>query len=75
MSGQTKVHSIVEMLLNVGSGFIIAMLLWRYVVTPCLGIPYNLDESFYVTLLFTSVSIVRGYIWRRIGNYITERKG
>ena len=71
--GQSKLFSLFEQLLNVGSGFIIAILLWAYVVTPYLGIKFDVTESLNVTLLFTVVSIVRGYLWRRAGNFITER--
>ena len=73
MSGQTKLHSLLEMVCNVGSGFIIAMLLWGYVVTPYLGIEYHLIDNLVVTGLFTVVSIIRGYIWRRVGNYLMVR--
>lgn len=73
MVGQTKKHSLIEQVLNVGSGFIIALLLWAYVVTPYMGVEYHLKEGLVITSLFTVVSIVRGYLWRRLGNYITVK--
>ena len=72
---QTKRASLVEQLCNIGSGFIIAMLLWAYIVTPYLGIEYHPGEAMNVTILFTFVSIVRSYIWRRIGNYFVVLGG
>jgi len=71
--GQTKLFSLLEQVLNVASGFIIAVLLWIYIVTPYLGIEYDVTQSLSVTLMFTVVSMLRGYLWRRAGNYITER--
>jgi len=71
--GQSRLFSFIEQLFNIGSGFIIAVFLWAYVVTPYIGIEYDVVQSLNVTLLFTVVSVVRGYLWRRAGNYITER--
>ena len=65
---QSRLVSAVEALCNVASGFIVAMLLWRLVVTPYLGIPVSLNQNIKVTGLFTIVSIVRGYLWRRVFN-------
>lgn len=73
MTGQTKRYSLLEQVCNVGSGFIIALILWAYVVTPYIGIEYNIEKGLIVTAMFTVVSIIRGYLWRRVGNYITER--
>lgn len=71
--GQSKMASMIEQLCNIGSGFIIAIILWAYVVTPYLGIEYDMIQNLYITTLYTVVSMVRGYLWRRVGNYITER--
>lgn len=71
--GQSKLFSLIEQLFNIGSGFIIAVCLWAFVVTPYLGIEYDVTEAMHVTLMFTAVSIIRGYLWRRAGNFITER--
>lgn len=71
--GQSKAASMIEQLCNVGTGFLIAVFLWHYVVTPYLGIEYDIKQNLYITTLFTVVSMLRGYIFRRIGNYITKR--
>ena len=71
--GQTRLFSLIEQLFNIGSGFIIAVLLWAYVVTPYIGIEYDMTQGIKVTLMFTIVSVIRGYLWRRAGNFITER--
>jgi len=66
--GQTRFMSGVEQVCNVGSGFIIAMCVWRFFVVPYLGVSPALSDNFKVTCVFTVVSITRGYIWRRIFN-------
>lgn len=65
---QTKLESIIEGSLNLGSGFIIALLMWEYIVRPWFGVESNFVDSLSVTLLFTMVSLVRGYLWRRFFN-------
>lgn len=62
---QTRLGSLVEQLLNIGSGFIISSLLWAWVVQPVWGIQTSFAENLQITSLFTVVSVVRGYCWRR----------
>lgn len=66
--GQSKTMSAVENVCSVASGFVVAMLLWRFVVTPYLGIPVSYGTNVTVVALFTAASIIRGYIWRRVFN-------
>ena len=65
---QTRMMSAIESICNVGSGFIIAMILWRFVVTPFLGIEVSYAKNFQVTCLFTVASLARLFIWRRLFN-------
>ena len=65
---QTKLQSLIESLLNTASGFIISLLLYHYVVTP-MDLPDTWNSSILVTLMFTVVSIVRSYFWRRLFNW------
>ena len=66
---QTKMSSLIEICLNVGSGFVLA---W---VTAILVLPLFLpvekvgvSESFWITCIFTVLSLARGYAWRRFFN-------
>ena len=68
MTGQRRWVSLVEQVCNVGSGFLIAMLLWRFVVVHIIDLEPDLGTNFKVTLLFTTVSVVRGFLWRRLFN-------
>jgi hypothetical protein len=58
--------SLIESLCNVGSGFIISLLVWEYLISFLFNIEKDLTEGLQVTMIFTVISIVRGYIWRRV---------
>lgn len=67
---QSKKQSWLEAISTVGSGFILAYLVWAYVVAPMITkglIAY--DDSFIITCIFTVVSLIRVYCWRRFYNW------
>lgn len=68
---QSRKHSAVEQILNVGSGFIIALLVWRYYITGYLHIEVMWDKNLHVTFVMTVISLLRGYAWRRLMNWYT----
>jgi hypothetical protein len=70
---QTKRHSIIEQLLNVGSGFVLSSLVWQFVILKYWDIHTSFSENLEITSVFTIVSIARGYIWRRLFNKITVK--
>jgi hypothetical protein len=70
---QSKKHSIIEQLLNVGSGFILSFILWVYVITPLWNIPMSMSDNIAIIFIFTVVSITRGYLWRRYFNGILTK--
>jgi membrane protein implicated in regulation of membrane protease activity len=65
---QSRIFSMIEVVCNVASGFVIAWLIWVFLMPPLFGISTNASQGFWVTVLFTTVSIIRGYIWRRLFN-------
>lgn len=65
---QTRKRSALESFCNVSSGFIIAMLTWELVIEPVFDIEKNLLENLHISMIFTVVSLVRGYVWRRVFN-------
>lgn len=69
---QTKRHSITEALLNTGSGFLVSLFVW-HVVGPWLGYHVTLSDNLIITSIFTVVSVVRSYAWRRGFNWWTNR--
>jgi len=68
MAKQTRLVSLIEASLNVGSGFIIAMVVWQLVVAPMFGYHVTIRDNAALTSIFTFVSIVRSYLWRRFFN-------
>ena len=71
---QTRKSSVLEAVLNTTSGFIVAMLVWQFLVAPLFSYHVTLADNFWLTLIFTVVSVVRNYVWRRIFNYFITRK-
>jgi hypothetical protein len=65
---QTKSMSLIEQCCNVGSGFVISLLVWQYIICPIWHIERGSGDGVQITLVFTAVSVVRGYLWRRIFN-------
>lgn len=68
---QSKYQSILEQTLNVGSGFIISVLVWEYMIKNLIhaGV-LSVDSSIWITVIFTVVSFIRGYLWRRYFNQL-----
>ena len=65
---QSKLESALEQTLNVGSGFILSYMIWITVITPVYDIQLSTSDNLTVTLIFTVVSLLRGYVWRRLFN-------
>ncbi len=68
---QTKIESAIERVADIGSGFIIAWFVYEYFI---LANPALRDNGFLVTCIFTAISLVRGYFWRRYFNKLTVNK-
>ena len=62
---QTKAVSFIESCLNIGSGFILSMIIWQAIAGPLFGYEITLTQNLGLTSIFTVVSIVRSYLWRR----------
>lgn len=65
---QSRFGSLLEATLNIGSGFILAMMTWAWIITPLWGFKSSLSDNLKITAIFTVVSIIRSYTWRRIFN-------
>lgn len=65
---QSRKNSLLEQILNVGSGFFISLILMGAIVAPLYNLETNTSENFGITCIFTIASIVRGYLWRRFFN-------
>jgi hypothetical protein len=65
---QTRLESLIEQALNVGSGFIVSSLVWEFIVKPVWHFNTDIVQNLQITALFTVISILRGYLWRRTFN-------
>lgn len=66
---QSKTMSLVESLTNTVVGFIVSLISWVF-IAKWYGITLSMHDNITLTLCFTVVSIVRGYVLRRIFNKI-----
>ena len=62
---QTKLESIIERTVDIATGFIISVLLYKHVI---LTSEWLWRSPILVTTLFTVISFCRGYMWRRFFN-------
>ncbi len=69
--GQSRRGSIAETVTNTAVGFAIN---WgaNLVILPLFGLPITGGQAFHMGLVFTAISIARGYVMRRVFNRITE---
>jgi len=54
----------VESFIDVGSGFILSLLI-QIIIFPWFGLHPTIWDSMGITLIFTAVSIIRSALWRR----------
>ena len=65
MSEQSRLVSLIESVCNTGSGFLVSLVVWQWIVAPAYGYHVTLATNLGVTGTFTIVSVLRGYAWRR----------
>jgi hypothetical protein len=56
-------RSLIESLIDVGSGLILATLIQLYIF-PFFGLYPTILDSFNIALIFTGVSLIRSWLWR-----------
>lgn len=64
--------SLVESVSNIGAGFFLA-LVTQIIVYPMFGLSVPLHSQFWIALIFTGVSMVRHYVFRRVFEFIRVR--
>ena len=67
---QTKKQSFIEANTSTFIGFVVSYML-AYTVLPLYGVEQSAATSLEITLIFTVVSIVRGYAVRRLFNRLS----
>ena len=64
---QSKKQSLIESLTSTTIGIIIGIVL-NLTILPIFGYPVSVSDSLWISLIFTAVSVIRGYIIRRVFN-------
>jgi hypothetical protein len=70
---QSQWESFMETILNTASGFALSWLLTTWVL-PLYGFGVTASQGFQITCIFTVISILRSYVWRRTFNLIALRR-
>ena len=65
--GQSKLESLIESAINTGLGFLVAMVT-QILIYPLFDIDVTMGDQSLLALIFTAMSLVRGYIVRRYFN-------
>lgn len=68
---QTRRHSVFEAVANTLVGFAIAMMT-NYYALPLFGFLPSIAQSFWITCIFTVVTLMRSYALRRLFNWLGE---
>jgi len=58
-------RSFIESFIDVGSGFVLAILIQLYIF-PLFGLYPTIFDSMGIALIFTVVSITRSWLWRMV---------
>ena len=61
---QNKAQSLIETLTNVSIGYVISFIA-NMTVLPMFGYDINLTDGFWISIIFTIISVIRGYVVRR----------
>lgn len=69
---QTKRWSAVESVVNMASGLLLSIYVVQPIVFQQYGVTFSDGQNITIAVIFTVVSLVRGYITRRIFNWIAH---
>jgi hypothetical protein len=70
---QSRMSSFTESCLNTASGFVISFAA-GFVVFPLFGFPTSVSTNLMLTAIYTAISVVHSYVWRRIFNHRQKPK-
>ena len=72
---QTRTMSIVEIISGKAVGFMVAMAITYWIVPFFWGVKLGADSAMVVTGIYTAAAFVRSYVFRRLFNWITFKRG
>lgn len=69
---QSRRMSLIEATANTASGFALS---WAagMIVYPLIGFPVSAGQNTVITAIFTAISLLRSYAWRRAFTWLHER--
>ncbi|ASV44550.1 hypothetical protein PBI_SCTP2_535 [Salicola phage SCTP-2] len=70
---QRRTVSFIEQIVNNFLGFIVSFFILKFIIVPLWGFQANVHDEFLITVLFFIISIIRGYIFRRVFNSIEHQ--
>ena len=70
---QTKFQSGVETCASTAIGFFISYFA-SLTVLPLFGFPVTHGQNFWITVIFTAISLIRGFFVRRLFNFLHARQ-
>ena len=65
---QTRLESLLEATVSTAAGFVLSFVVWQAIAEPLFGYEVTLIDNFWLTTIFTSVSLARQYVFRRFFN-------
>lgn len=65
---QSRLESLLEAGVNQLTGFLVSLAFTAWVIVPLWHLDWTVSDNILVTLLFTGLSIIRSYLWRRFFN-------
>ena len=71
---QRRKHSLMEAAMNTLSGLLISVAAGM-VIYPMFGYQVPLHEVTAITIIFTVISVIRSYFWRRLYNWLDHHGG
>jgi len=69
---QSRKHSLIEVSISTLAGYGIA-LITQTAVFPLFGLQTSFAENAKIALIFTVISIIRSYVFRRIFNWLAHK--
>lgn len=65
---QTRLESLLEASVSTAVGFALSFVVWQSIAKPVFGYEVTLIDNFWLTTIFTVVSLTRQYVFRRFFN-------
>ena len=70
---QSKTQSMIEAWASTAFGFVVSLVVWAAVVNPLYGLNTSPLDGLGITMIFTVISIIRGYYTRRWFNWFHSK--